>query len=99
MSGRKIYIFTRPDGTYLVEKPECSRRVFHETERVNRSCTFSRARSRKTQTAAEVAWNEFQRQKREKIESQEENQLDLMDTTEQTINEIDALLRSIEDKS
>lgn len=90
--GREIFIFTRPDGTFLVEKPACARRVFPETERVNRSNTFSRVRSRRTATAAEVAWNEFQKKKGG---AQPEVQGDILETAEQTIQDIDAFLSSL----
>ena len=34
--GRAIYLFTRPDGTVSVEKPSCCRRIFPETETMNK---------------------------------------------------------------
>lgn len=35
--GRKKYLFTRPDGTVVVEKPSCCRRIFPETENMNKN--------------------------------------------------------------
>ena len=93
--GREIYIFTRPDGTFLAEKPKCARRVFPETNRINRSSTFSRMRCKQTATAAEMAWNSFQRQKNAEQCTTPEVQADFLDTTEQTIQDIDAFLNSI----
>ena len=35
--GRKKYLFTRPDGTYVINKPNISRKIFLETENINKN--------------------------------------------------------------
>ena len=34
--GRRIFLFTNPDGTTLAEKPNCCRRLFPETEKLKK---------------------------------------------------------------
>lgn len=64
--GRRIFLYTRPDGTFLVSKPKCCRRVFQELNRINRGAkTF--LKKKQTLDAASVAWNHMMQKNKEII--------------------------------
>ena len=90
--GRRMFLFTRPDGTYLVEKPECCRRVLPETEHVNRAKTFSK---HKTLSASQRAWNKFKSEKTDNNPAVIESEEVLFDKTEKMMNDVDAFLQKI----
>lgn len=53
-----MFLYTRPDGTFLVSKPSCCRRVFPELNRINRGATTF-LKKKQTLDAASVAWNQM----------------------------------------
>ena len=83
--GRRMYVFTRPDGTYSVEDPPCCRRVFAETEMINRGA--STFREMKHKEPSEVLWEMWMESKR--MESDPEY---IEHTAENIMNEIDSLI-------
>lgn len=90
-SGRKIFLFTRPDGTYIVEKPRCCRRIFPETRDINVIPTYLK---QKTWNPSEKKWNEFINEKKNgknKDELSNENQIHY-DQIQDTIKNVDEIL-------
>lgn len=90
--GRKLYLFTRPDGVSLVDKPKCCRRLFCETVHINRAKTFSKI---KTADAASIAWESFINKKDKTKETEIYEEIDAKQISEETIKEIDELLKEI----
>ena len=90
--GRRLYLFTRPDGVSLVDKPKCCRRLFNETVNINRAKTFAKI---KTADAASIAWESFIRKKNEAKETEIYEEMDAKQISEETIKEIDELLKEI----
>jgi hypothetical protein len=89
--GRQMYRFTRPDGRFVTEKPACCRRVFPETEHINRARTFSK---RKTAPASEIAWVKFQQRKAESGQTPADESA-LCETTQEMVDDIDSFLRTL----
>lgn len=89
-SGRKIFLFTRPDGTYIVEKPRCCRRIFPETKDINTIPTFLK---QKTWNPSEKKWNEFIKNKKFEKKKDElvEDQIQY-DQIQDTIKNVDEIL-------
>ena len=53
--GRRIYLFTNPDGTTLAEKPACCRRLFPETKKLRK---FTRSfKSQEYDVSNREKWN------------------------------------------
>jgi hypothetical protein len=92
LTGRRIYLFTRPDGRFIVDKPACCRRVFPETEHINRSRTFSK---RKTAPASEIAWVKFQEKKAQQEQSSGENAARLCESAQAVVDDIENLLKGL----
>ena len=88
--GRQAYLFTRPDGTFLVEKPRCCRRIFKETANINTARTFMK---NKTLDVASQAWLDDKKEMKapKKDDEQEKNKLDQY---EETLNEIEKIIYS-----
>ena len=89
--GRKIYFFTRPDGTYVVEKPKCCRRIFPETEDINTRPTFFK---QKTWNTDEKLWNDYRNGTQTKTQQNalvEDEQIQY-ESIESTIQNVDDIL-------
>jgi hypothetical protein len=60
ITGRRLFLFTRPDGRFVIEKPDLCCRIFPETAHINQAATFSKKR---TLPPSQIAWDQFQRRK------------------------------------
>ncbi|KAK8891773.1 hypothetical protein M9Y10_028993 [Tritrichomonas musculus] len=83
-TGRKLFLFTRPDGTYFVEKPHTCRRIFPETNDINANPTFLK---QKTWNPSEKKWNQFKDHQEKEIMN-EELQYDQIQDTIKNVDEI-----------
>lgn len=90
-SGRKLFLFTRPDGTYIVEKPHCCRRIFPETQDINAIPTFLK---QKTWNPSEKKWNEFLNEKKNVLQKDDLNTEEQIqyDQIQETIKNVDEIL-------
>jgi hypothetical protein len=96
IAGRRMYLFTRPDGTYIAEKPSCCRRIFRETNLINSAPTFGRL---KTPSAERTAWIRFNAINAEKAVSSTTTANSLWQATEDTLADVEKLLTSLNSDS
>ena len=82
-SGRVVYIFTRPDGTTVIEKPFCCRRVFKETGEIRK---FNRSFSSQE-------YDISNRSKWEKLVTKEKDETDIIEEAKSTIDDIAEILK------
>jgi hypothetical protein len=94
LTGRRMYMLTRPDGTYIVEKPRCCRRIFRETLLINSAPRFARLR---TPVTEEAVWIRFKRSNAEKVGNAATKSHSLLEATEDTLDEVEKLLTSLND--
>jgi hypothetical protein len=81
--GRRVYIFTRPDGTTVAEKPFCCKRIFKETEKIRK---FNRS-------FRPQEYDIINRSKWEKLTIKEKDESAILEEAKSTLDDIEEILK------